>query len=94
MVKTELTKTEHDALVDRIARWAVRLGIGPMVVFLLECNRPIAPLTGNTCIAIGPLAQPLLPVPLREIGLLLLDPCTSGDVRRRIEVLESREVPA
>ena len=91
MVKTELTDSEREALLDRIANWAVRLGIAPMVTFLLECNRPVAPLSANVVIAIGPMMQPLLPLPMPEIGLLLLDPDLAREVRRRVTVLEGLE---
>ena len=91
MVKTELTHAEREALLDRIAKWAVRLGIAPMVTFLLECNRPVAPLSANAVIAVGPMMQPLLPVPMPETGLLLLDPDIASEVRRRVAALEGLE---
>ena len=88
MVKTELTPQERDELVERIARWATGLGIGALIVFLLECNRPIAPLTGNACVAVGPMLGSVLPVPLDHVGLLLMENGAVEQLRRRVAELE------
>ena len=72
-VKTELTREETDALVDRIADWAAALGIGPLVSVLLEMNRPVCSITGNVLIAGAPIAATLAPWPLHPLGLLLQD---------------------
>ncbi len=91
MVKTCLSNEERTALVERIAGWSLRLGIAPMVVFLVECNRPLAPLTANMLIGAGSLAETLLPLPLRDLGLLLLDDDVAAALRKRIDTITATE---
>ncbi len=92
MVKTQLSGAERDALVERIATWAVESGIGSLVVFLLEINRPIASLSGNLCIAGASLARTVLPFPFEDMGLLLMEPENAAIVRERIEHLQALHV--
>lgn len=93
MVKTELTIQEREALIDRLARWANELGIGPLIIFLLECNRPVAPLTGNLLIAIGPMLGMALPIPINNIGLLLMDDDSVSQLRQRLAEQDRKERP-
>lgn len=92
-MQTVLTDAESEALIERIARWATSLEIGGIVAFLLEVNRPVAPLTGNTCIAFGSFAQGLIPFPVHALGLLLQDDRSVLRLRERILKLQ-REEPA
>jgi hypothetical protein len=94
MVKTELTSPEREELIEQVARWATGLGIGALVVFLLECNRPVAPLTGNALIALGPMLGALPPIPLDSVGLLLMEDGVVDQLRRRVTELETSPLPA
>lgn len=87
-MKTALTPTESNELTERIARWAVSLKIGSFVAFLLEINRPIAPLSGNMFIATDTFATGLSPVSFHAIGLLLQDATAVDRLRERILQLE------
>jgi hypothetical protein len=87
-MQTQLTDVESEALVERIARWAVALKIGSFVAFMLEINRPVAPLSGNACIAVAPIANGLTPVPLNALGLLLQDDGAVVRLCKRIRDLE------
>lgn len=84
----QLTNGERDALVERIARWAVTLKIGGFVAFMLGINRPVAPLSGNACIAVAPIMNGLAPVPLNALGLLLQDDAAVVRLCKRIRELE------
>ena len=95
-MQTVLTTEERDALIERLARWAVKLDIGGRVAFLLEVNRPIAPLTGNACIAMGSFIQGWAPLSVPALGLLLQDDQAVVRLRERIVQLQrgaSAEAP-
>jgi len=87
-MQTVLTNEEAGALTERIARWAVSLKIGSLVAFLLEINRPLAPISGNLCIAFSPLASSLTPIPLHALGLLMQDDKAVAGLCDRIRQLE------
>lgn len=87
-MQTELTVAEKDALTERIARWAVSLKIGRLVAFMLEVNRPVAPLSGNLCIAVGPVFEGLAPFSINATGLFLQDDKAVCRLRDRILELE------
>jgi hypothetical protein len=87
-VKLTLSDAEAQALVERIARWAVSLRIGSLVAFLLEVNRPVGPLTANACMAVAPLAAGLIPLPLHALGLLLQDDAAVQRLCARLRQLE------
>ena len=87
-MQTQLADGERDALVERIARWAVTLKIGGFVAFMLEINRPVAPLSGNACIAVAPIASGLTTVPLNALGVLLQDDASVVRLCKRIRELE------
>ncbi len=91
-MQTVLTDEEIGSLTERIARWAVSLRIGSLLAFLLEINRPVAPISGNLCIAVSPIANGLMPLPLHSLGLLLQDDKAVIALRDRILQLE-REAP-
>lgn len=87
-MKTELSTCETAELTERIARWAVSLKIGGLVAFLLETNRPVAPLSGNVCIAVGPMFDWLMPFSVNSIGLFLQDDKAVCRLRDRILQLQ------
>jgi hypothetical protein len=82
-----LGEHERDALIETVAEWSVRCGLGAIVSFLLECNRPVAPLTGQACIACAPLINAGFPWPVHNFGLLLQDGAAVARLQRRIEEL-------
>jgi hypothetical protein len=88
-MQTVLTHEQTDALVERLARWAASLGIGSLVAFMLEVNRPVAPLTGNACIALGTFADGISPIPLHALGLLLQDRPALERLCNRLRELEA-----
>jgi hypothetical protein len=88
---TSLTSERTTILCEQLAQWAVSLRIGTPLAFLLEVNRPLAPLSANACIAAAPLAAGLLP--LHDLGLLLQDNAAITRVCARIRQLE-REQPS
>jgi hypothetical protein len=87
MFETQLTEKERDELIDQIAEWAVKYGLGTIVAFLVEVNRPIAPITGNLCIGFGSMISMLIPVPVYKIGLLLQEDANVKLLQKRIEEL-------
>jgi hypothetical protein len=87
-MQTELTDRERDALVERIARWAASLKIGGLIAFMLEINRPVAPLSGNACIAVAPMLGGAAPIPLNALGVLLQDDAAVMRLCERIRQLE------
>jgi len=82
-----LSDVERTALIERIARWAVTHGLGAIVAFLLEINRPIGLLTGQTCIACAPLINAGFPWPVHQLGLLLQDSTAIRQLQARMEEL-------
>lgn len=88
-MKTELTQEERDGLVDALAAWAVRLGIGEFVAFLLEVNRPAGVLTGNALIAADPVLRPVLSFSLHNAGLLAQEDGLADAFRSRIDDLSA-----
>jgi len=93
MMQTELTPEQVEHHIGQLAHWAASLRIGTLVAFLLEINRPLAPLTANACIAFGPLASGLLPLPLHNLGLLLNDDAAVRRLCARIREEESIPPP-
>lgn len=87
-MKTELTNLEKNELTERIARWAVSLKIGGLVAFLLETNRPIAPLSANVCIGVGPMLDGFAPFSIGALGLFLQDDQAVCGLRDRILKLQ------
>ena len=87
MMKTALTGREQEELIEQIAQWAHRLGIGTLVSFVLETSRPAAPLTGNFFIAIAPILRPLSPLPVHDLGLLVQEDDAARKIRERIRQL-------
>ena len=85
---TELTAAERDALIERIAQWAVSLDIGGIVAFMLEINRPVAPLSGNTCVAAGSMLDGIAPVSMNALGVLLQDDAAVVRLCGRIRELQ------
>jgi hypothetical protein len=85
MMKTTLTLAEQDALLERMCQWSNRWGIGSLLAFVLESMRPAAPLTGNFFIAIAPIANPLCPVSMHDLGLLLQQDDMPRRFRQRME---------
>jgi hypothetical protein len=63
----------RQALAARLSRWAFEWRIAPLVAFLLEINRPLAPLSANAVVAFGPLLGGLAPLPVDDLVLLLQD---------------------
>ena len=89
-MKTELTKTEQNDLIERIAQWSVKIGIGSMLSFILEVNRPMCPLTGNAIIAFAPFMNAVIPFPFHMFGILIQDDSAVKKLQKRIEELSSR----
>ena len=87
-MKTELTSEETNALTERLARWAVSMKVGGLIAFMLEVNRPIAPLSANFCIAVGPMFDSVAPVSINTIGVFLQDDKAVCRLRDRIVELE------
>jgi len=87
MLETQLTDKERDDLIDQIAQWSVKLGLGTVIAFLVEVNRPIAPITGNLCIGFGSMISMLVPIPVYKIGLLLQEDSNVKLLQKRIEEL-------
>jgi hypothetical protein len=88
---TSLTSERTEALCAQLAQWAVSLRVGALLAFLLEVNRPLAPLSANACIAAAPLATGLLP--LHDLGLLLQDDAAIARVCACIRQLEREHPP-
>ena len=87
MFETTLTDEERDKLISQIAQWSVRYGLGTIIAFLVEVNRPIAPITGNLCIGFGSMISMLVPIPVYKIGLLLQEDANVKLLQKRIEEL-------
>ncbi len=87
MFETTLTDEERDKLINQIAHWSVQYGLGTIIAFLVEVNRPIAPITGNLCIGFGSMISMLVPIPVYKIGLLLQEDANVKLLQKRIEEL-------
>jgi len=87
MFETTLTDEERDKLISQIAQWSVQYGLGTIIAFLVEVNRPIAPITGNLCIGFGSMISMLVPIPVYKIGLLLQEDANVKLLQKRIEEL-------
>jgi hypothetical protein len=87
MFETHLTDKERNELIDQIAQWSVKFGLGTIIAFLVEVNRPIAPITGNLCIGFGSMISILVPIPVYKIGLLLQEDTNVKLLQKRIEEL-------
>lgn len=87
-MKTELTDLEKGELTERIARWAVSLKIGGLMGFLLETNRPVAPLSANFCISVGTMFDGLTPFSINALGVFLQDDQAVCRLRDRIVELQ------
>ena len=90
-MKTELTELEKGELTERIARWAVSLKIGGLMAFLLETNRPVAPLSGNFCISVGTMFDGLTPFSINALGVFLQDDKAVCSLRDRILKLQDSD---
>ncbi len=93
-MQTTLSEAERAALIERIARWAVRYGLGAIVAFLFEINRPLGLLTGQTCIACAPLINAGFPWPVHQLGLLLQDNAAIRQLQARMEELAHADAHA
>ncbi len=92
MLPTTLTDKQREELIGLIAGWSVKYGIGSIVSFLLEVNRPVAPITGNVCIGFGPMVSILFPIPVHSLGLLLQEDDSVKELQKRIEELGKKRV--
>lgn len=86
-MKMSLTIPEQEQLTDRIAGWATDNHVGRLVAFAMDCLRPAAPLWGNFLIAAAPLVNPLSPISVHDLGLLMQEDGGIRKIRDRIEQL-------
>jgi len=71
-MQTLLSQKEKETLIEETANWLVKYDLATIAVFILEINRPIAPITGNLTIALAPIIRPLLKdLPCHQLGILL-----------------------
>jgi hypothetical protein len=94
MLQMNLSEAERAALIERIARWATAYGLGAIVSFLLEINRPLGVLSGQMCIACAPLINAGFPWPVHQLGLLLQDGVAVRQLQQRIEELAHADARA